>query len=161
MFVQQNEAEKAAEAKIKEEHAEKLQTAFDRQEIPYLRSLLVQAKGMGLGADSQYVRLLQTCDEAVEKMKQKQELEIALNSAMRSKNVDKLTECIAKVEASGVSVKLESAIQLKTALIAQASIANKLSDALAKNDVSALERYIIYILLFIIILPLLMRPDAM
>ena len=96
---------------------------------------------MGLGADSKYTNLLKTCDEAVEKMKHKQELEIALNSAVRSKNVDKLTECIAKVEASGVNIKLDSARKMKTSLIAQSSITDKLSAALVKNDVSVLERY--------------------
>lgn len=139
-YDQQNEAEKAAERKVKAEHAEKLQTALDRHEIPYLRSLLVQAKGMGLGADKTFSRLLKTCDEAVEVMKQKQELEIALNSAVRSKNVEKLTQCIANVEASGVSIKLDSALKLKNILSTQASISDKLSDALAKNDVSMLAR---------------------
>jgi hypothetical protein len=123
---------------VKAEHAEKLKTALERQEIPYLRSLLIQAKGMGLGAVSQYSTLLKSCDDAVEKMKIKQELEIALNLAMRSKNIAKIAECIANAEASGSDIKLESAIKLKSKLVAQQAIADQLSDALAKNDISIL-----------------------
>lgn len=108
-----------------------------------MRSLLVQAKGMGLGADSKYTALLKTCDDAVEKMKHKQELEIALNSAVRSKNVEKITECIAKVESSGIIIKLDSALKMKKLLIAQESITEKLGDALIKNDVSALARLVV------------------
>lgn len=154
VYVQQNESEKAAEAKVKEEFAEKLQTALDRQEIPYLRSLLVQAKGMGLGTDSKHAAVLKHCDDAVEKMKQKQELEIALNSAVRSKNVDKISECIAKVEASGISVKLDSAIKMKNSLIDQESIAEKLGVALAKNDVTVLTRYVCVQLVYVCLLAL-------
>ena len=117
-----------------------MRTALQREEIPYLRSLLVQAKGMGLGSIQTYANLLKQCDEAVEKMKQKQELEIALNSAKRSKNIDKLTECIANVKSSGLDIKLDSAVKLKNSLIEQASIDGKLNDALTKNDTAALAR---------------------
>lgn len=137
---QQNNAEKEAEAKVKAEHAEKMKTALERQEIPFLRSLLVQAKGMGLGADSKFAGLLKSCDDAVEKMKVKQELEIALNIAMRSKDVEKISACIAKIEASGIAIKLDSALKIRKSLEGQQSIVDKLTDALSKNNIDVLPR---------------------
>ena len=117
-----------------------MQTALNRHEIPYLRSLLVQAKGMGLGSDSKYAAMLKSCDEAVERMKEQQELEIALNSAMRSKNVEKLAGCIANAQASGINIKLDSAIKMKTSLIQQKEITDHLTDAMEKDDLKALDR---------------------
>ena len=95
---------------------------------------------MGLGTNTKFAPLLKTCDDAIEKMKHKQELEIALNSAMRSKSVEKLTEYITKIQSSGISIKLDSAIKMKASLITQESIAAKLGAALAKNDVTELTR---------------------
>lgn len=121
-----------------------IKDAINDHEYAFLRSLLPQAKALGLYSIEKYTPILKEAEQLVDEMKKVMECEMALASAIRMKDVDALSEAIEKTQIISLrlppSATLQSAMKLREQLSSNHNILQLISDAMNSKNVSELTR---------------------